>query len=167
MAKIAIIDFQNELFRSIEKSITAILAITPILAIRYRAVAVVPQPPAAAPRQSRHFGVAAMSSSSPIRQKWLARMFSTEPADRARAVSAAAAIYRGARFVEPRHYCWFESPFPRRGPLGSCWKRGIRPGANWSPPRARPTQAESGWKKLRQRCAARPVRRRSPQPVMK
>jgi uncharacterized protein DUF6745 len=82
------------------------------LAIRYRAAAVVPQPiPAAAPRQSRHFGVAAMSSSSSIRQKWLARMFSTEPADRARAVSAAAAIYRGARFVEPRHYCWFESPF--------------------------------------------------------
>jgi uncharacterized protein DUF6745 len=42
---------------------------------------------------------------------WLARLLSTDPADRARAETAVRDLYTSAGFAEPRHLCWFDSPF--------------------------------------------------------
>jgi hypothetical protein len=42
---------------------------------------------------------------------WLARLFSTEPADRTRAEAAVRALYESAEFASPRHLWWFDSPF--------------------------------------------------------
>jgi hypothetical protein len=42
---------------------------------------------------------------------WLARLLSTEPADRGRAKAAVCDLYVSAGFAAPRHLCWFDSPF--------------------------------------------------------
>ena len=44
-------------------------------------------------------------------QTWLARLLSTEPADRARAEAAVCDLYVSAGFGRPRHVWWFDSPF--------------------------------------------------------
>ncbi len=51
-----------------------------------------------------------MDSSSTIRARWLAKLLSTEPADRARAESSIRDLYRAAGFAEPRYFVWFDSP---------------------------------------------------------
>jgi hypothetical protein len=42
---------------------------------------------------------------------WIARLLSTEPADRPRAEAAVRDLYRSAGFDTPRHLIWFDSPF--------------------------------------------------------
>jgi uncharacterized protein DUF6745 len=42
---------------------------------------------------------------------WLARLLSTEPADRVRAETAVRDLYVSAGFAGPRHLWWFDSPF--------------------------------------------------------
>lgn len=44
-------------------------------------------------------------------QTWLARLLSTQPADRSRAEAAVCDLYVTAGFSAPRHRCWFDSPF--------------------------------------------------------
>jgi hypothetical protein len=44
-------------------------------------------------------------------QAWLARLLSTEPADRVRAETTVRDLYAAAGFATPRHLCWFDSPF--------------------------------------------------------
>jgi len=44
-------------------------------------------------------------------QTSLARLLSTEPADRGRAETAVRELYASAGFAAPRHLCWFDSPF--------------------------------------------------------
>ena len=52
-----------------------------------------------------------MTSPHDIRAAWLARLLSTEPADRAAAESSVRRLYAAAGFPEPRHIVWFDSPF--------------------------------------------------------
>ena len=49
-----------------------------------------------------------MNAGRPV---WLARLFSTEPADRGRAEAAIRNLYASAGFAAPRHLCWLDSPF--------------------------------------------------------
>jgi len=46
-----------------------------------------------------------------VQQTWLARLLSTEPAERPRAEAALRDLYVSAGFAAPRHLCWFDSPF--------------------------------------------------------
>ena len=52
-----------------------------------------------------------MTSVHEHRTAWLARLLSTEPADRAGAASAVPRLDAAAGFAEPRHIIWFDSPF--------------------------------------------------------
>lgn len=52
-----------------------------------------------------------MKPPSQIRAEWLAQLHSTEPADRPRAEAGVRRLYAAARFREPRHFLWFDSPF--------------------------------------------------------
>src|SRR5687767_2729947 len=45
------------------------------------------------------------------RQRWLTRLFSTEPADRPRAEAAVRDLYTSAGLRAPHHLVWFDSPF--------------------------------------------------------
>jgi hypothetical protein len=45
------------------------------------------------------------------RDAWLARLLSTEPANRPRAERAARDLFVSAGFAAPCHLCWFDSPF--------------------------------------------------------
>src|SRR4029434_7862294 len=52
-----------------------------------------------------------VASGDNIRETWLGRLLSTEPADRAGAEGGVRDLYVNARWAAPRHLCWFESPF--------------------------------------------------------
>ena len=58
-----------------------------------------------------------MKSTSEIRAAWLAQLHSTAPTDRPRAEAAVRALYAAARFPEPRHFFWFESPCAAAWPV--------------------------------------------------
>lgn len=52
-----------------------------------------------------------MHSDPQICAEWLARLLSTEPADRPRAESALCDLYAAAGLPPPKHFFWFDSPF--------------------------------------------------------
>jgi hypothetical protein len=56
-----------------------------------------------------------MKAAAEIRNRWLARLFSTEPADRLRAEAAVRELYLAAGFDPPRYLLWFDTPFD------ACW----------------------------------------------
>jgi hypothetical protein len=56
-----------------------------------------------------------MKAARDIRARWLAHLFSTEPADRPRAEAALRELYAAAGFDPPRYLLWFDTPFD------ACW----------------------------------------------
>jgi hypothetical protein len=51
-----------------------------------------------------------MKSPSEIRASWLEQLYSTAPAERARAEAGLRRLYAAAGFPEPRHFVWYDSP---------------------------------------------------------
>jgi hypothetical protein len=56
-----------------------------------------------------------MKAVAEIRARWLAHLFSTEPADRPQAEAAVRDLYVTAGFAPPRYLLWFNTPFD------ACW----------------------------------------------
>ena len=60
-----------------------------------------------------------MKAASETGERWLAHLFSIEPADRPHAQSAVRDLYAAAGFEPPRYLFWFESPFD------ACWANAL------------------------------------------
>jgi hypothetical protein len=56
-----------------------------------------------------------MKAAEETRSRWLAHLFSSEPADRPRADAAVRELYIAAGLEPPRHLLWFDTPFD------ACW----------------------------------------------
>jgi hypothetical protein len=56
-----------------------------------------------------------MKMAADVRVRWLARLFSTEPAERPKAEAAVRELYIAAGLEPPRHLLWFNTPFD------ACW----------------------------------------------
>src|ERR1035441_470589 len=52
-----------------------------------------------------------MPANPATRADWLKLLFSTEPADRARAEAGVRDFYAASGFPPPRYFIWFDSPF--------------------------------------------------------
>ena len=64
-----------------------------------------------------------MKSEHEVRAAWLTHLFSTAPADRARAEQAVRSLYAAAGFAEPKHFLWFDSPFAASWAVGAVAER--------------------------------------------
>ena len=58
-------------------------------------------------------------TSGEIRGRWLAQLFSTEPADRPQAQAGVQDVYAAAGFGPPRYVFWFDTPFD------ACWANAL------------------------------------------